>query len=201
MKIIAFNGPPSSGKDTAAGILKYNLLKHGVSCKQFSFAQSLKYAAHAVLDISEDRVDSYGKDIKYPEFNNKSLRDVYIWLGEISKENFGADYWAKKLIKKVDFYHKTKLEMGCNEDDIVAVITDLGFDFELEALKKADFDISIVRLEREGCDFRIDPRCYVEPQGCDFEILSNNSNLNDFKNTLMNYAIERGIWTRKSLRL
>lgn len=146
MRIIALNGPPRSGKDTAAKLL-------GIPV--FKFASILKRSAHAMygldvpVDFFEDR-----KDQRCPEFYGLTPRNIYI---EVSERYF-------KPVHGNDFFGTVLAEALARSNHEAVAISDSGFDIELIPLieRFGENSITVVRLHRDGCSFRGDSRNYVK---------------------------------------
>jgi hypothetical protein len=113
MFVVLFNGPPRSGKDTAANIAKETLddvafnkeapvLTGYTGAAHFKFATPLKDAVHRFFSMPSDVYNhsEYDgvKDDKTPLLFYKSLRECYISLSEEwAKPVFGKDVFWKAL--------------------------------------------------------------------------------------------------------
>lgn len=159
MKLILFNGPPRSGKDTSTGMMLEAL---GLKAFSYRFASPLKNAVHALFGmhgIHEEGL-SHVKDKKSDVFFGMSPREAYIWMSEYAaKPKFGKDFFAKVAVTNIraKFIHET---------DATIVISDCGFQAEVDVLI-AEFgreNVYIVHLHRMGCDFKKqnDSRGYIK---------------------------------------
>jgi hypothetical protein len=116
------NGPPKSGKDTAATFIDVH--KNAAHLK---FAGPLKEGLKTLL--MEDceawyRITETGlKNQKFaPIFQNFTPRECLIDLSEsFMKGHFGEDIFGRLMIKQIK-----RLKKGCN-----VVISDCGFDLEV----------------------------------------------------------------------
>ena len=160
MRIVLFNGPPGSGKDTAANYI----LRHcGEYTIKRSLATPLYNAVREVFCISYERWKWIlkHKNIPMPEFMQQTLRDVLISLGEKwIKAECGKQHLVNVLLRSID--------------DVMArviLVPDIGFQEELSAMCKAfqntpkvsgrTSNLLLVHLQRPGCDFTNDSRSYV----------------------------------------
>ena len=172
-KIIFLNGPPSSGKDTAAKIINQKL--HGLTY-QYKMALPLKEACHKLLGLQgtlEELEPLKETPIKFlirDDFNNwpamklvndnneMTLRQFYIHISENAmKPMFGDDIFGRLAVENLRQSHH-----------IIATISDSGFAKEAEPI--LDFfgadRICLVRLHRPGTEFKVgnvkDSRSYID---------------------------------------
>lgn len=168
MQIIAFNGPPKSGKDSYAALIKEKAESLGISYGRYSFADEVKTGTHREFGLLYDNGTPFEasyyeemKDDPLPEFGNRTPREAYIWYSEVRmKPVYGKDIFARKLVERLK--HAT--------ESIVA-ITDVGFDEESGALCSnfPPYQVAFIRLYREGTSYEGDSRKYVKPiDGYDF---------------------------------
>lgn len=158
-KIIAFNGPPRSGKNSVAAGLIAEFEKSGsdTTILQLALAEPLRKAAGILLgiDVSTDAEYEQMKDVKIQRA--LTLRETMIAIGEqIIKPKLGPNWFvALSLAKAVPV-----IKAGG-----VVVITDLGFQDEADELEAAAVilgcELRIIRVFREGHDFRNDSREYI----------------------------------------
>lgn len=163
MKIILLNGPPSSGKDTAAKHIysKLHTNTAGVLFERFSAPLKTAFAA-----ITGKTYNHYYEVAWYEEHKEK----IIPWLG-VSYRQWQIDF-SEKFMKKYygdDIFGKLFVErimakqMSATNPYKVAVVPDSGFDIEIEYLEKhlnID-DILLIRCHRDGYDFSKDSRNYV----------------------------------------
>lgn len=170
-KIIIFNGPPRSGKDTFA-----DKLEHVYENKWFnsdvifiamreSFKDSL---VHLVLDfynIHEDEWDDryeHSKEEPWDALGGRSQREALIDMSENKiKPMFGNDFFGKAAARK--------LQTGSDSDGDgrLYIFSDGGFVEEIQPLidKFGKENILIIRLHREGFDFSNDSRGFLNIEG------------------------------------
>jgi len=159
--IIALNGPPRSGKDTFFALLE-SYCKDHIAIHQMRYSDPIKRAVHASINKHYLHPEAYAdeKDIAHPDFFGYTPREMYIWLAEQMKKRFGSDIFSKIMIRRI-----RELQKNVPSRDSIIVITDLGFDNEAADLALLCDDntiVSIIQLDREGCDFEIDSRDYVD---------------------------------------
>lgn len=152
--VIIMNGPPFSGKDTAADIIekKYSATHLRFKTKIYQLV-SLIYNLDldTFIDIATD-VEKKDKDVLA---DGKTARELLIYVSEqCIKPAYGKDYFG------IDVGDKIK-----KTDNKYFVISDSGFVDELHAMiKSAEFtgdNITIIRLFKEGCNFDNDSRDYI----------------------------------------
>lgn len=155
--IILFNGPPGSGKDYLAKALK----KRIYFCSTTKFAEPIHKIAMAMLGINSTEY--------YKAYNER--KEEVVWYGmtprqlvqyiaqDVIKPKFGSDYFALNACKRVKGH---------------VIFSDLGFKEELDAIAAEFYNVFVVQLEREGCNFAGDTRDYVN-SGLPTLRLANNS--------------------------
>jgi len=154
-RVVLFNGPPKSGKNTACDILH-----HKYDAEHYSFAEPLKILTHqffGLTSIGSDRFEQQ-KSTPLPEFKNMTPRMAYIYMSEqIVKPFFGKNVWAERLVASIQH------DIAKNYCNGFAVVSDLGFPYELDPIVETfgGENVFIVRLYRTGCDFASDSRQYV----------------------------------------
>lgn len=190
-KIILFNGPPSSGKDTAALILKEF---YGDRSIIYKFATPLKDSCHSILGFDETYTKELEllKDAKIgikvnKEYNNfpvqktlvdnnreMSLRQFYIHIGEnVIKPMFGKYFFGDMAVKKIN-----------NASEEIVLIPDCGFVEEVIPLLKEFTNIYLVRLNKSNCNFVSDSRSYIRLPIKSFDI-HNNGIMDEYKNIII----------------
>lgn len=174
-RVIAFNGPPGSGKDYAAEYLQqYDPNANTFHLQMKTKLYELVYAMYCnPMRTSFDTflllmTDRHRKDVPHALFKGLSPRQALIHISEdIIKPNFGKDYFGKYLAQQIE-----------DTLDIVEIngltfpISDCGFIEELEPVCKV-ISVTLVRLHREGCDFKNDSRTYLYPDqhGLNIEVI------------------------------
>lgn len=159
VKIIFLNGPPGSGKDFAAYLLKKN--RH-FQADIFKFADYLKVLTHHVfgLDVfNANAPDSFEKvkDQERVEFEYMTPRQAYIMVSEtMMKPKFGDTIFGNRLVQKL----REDLPHGFGTQYVA--IADSGFISEAIPVV-AEFGHSNcihIRLARTGYSFINDSRSY-----------------------------------------
>jgi len=174
-RILFLNGPPRSGKDTAARILyRERPFRH------YKFAEPLKRAAHSILGLGNIRPEAYDlvKDLDNFDFFHKKPRDVYISLSEEwAKRYFGTDFFGKVALRRIE-----------RDRASLVVFSDCGF-YE-EILPLISYYPSgccfLLHLERPGTSFKGDSRSWIEPPpGLPYGRLINDGSLEDLRRNLL----------------
>jgi hypothetical protein len=153
-KIFLFNGPPRSGKDSAAelGIRTFE----GSIFEKFAMPLKSAFAA-----ITGSIIDSYGNVEPY----ESTKGDVIPWLGvsyrqwQINfseshmKPLYGNDIFGRLLAQRID-------SLGDTEK---VFISDSGFSEEAKyvANEYGEENVLLVRVHRPGYDFTGDSRSYL----------------------------------------
>lgn len=152
MRIVIFNGPPGSGKDTCCEIIS-----KGTQVRHFSLASPLKRATHCLHGFfSAPETLFLGEDKEQPQemMGGMVPRQAYIDVSEkMVKEVWGKDFFAKALVRRLN-------DNPANE---LITLSDGGFQCEIAVLSEAygAENIQIVHLVREGCSFEKDSREYL----------------------------------------
>lgn len=147
--IIVCNGPPGSGKDLACEILKKEGFVH-VEFKKVLFEQTIKHY-NVDKDWFFDGYTRERKEIPEASLDGKSRRDALIYVSEeIMKPKYGKGVFGKFTADVLT-------------DGVDYCISDSGFVEELEEIinKFGNETIKIIRLYRNGCDFKKDSRRYI----------------------------------------
>jgi hypothetical protein len=164
--VVLLNGPPRSGKDTAARIIIKDMpgtVRHG-------FADPLKNATHA-LYCRACASDAYEdvKDTPHADFLGLSPRQAYIEMSErMVKPVRGKAFFGSVMVRQVERARAAGARM--------VVIPDSGFASELAPIIAAvgPASVLLLRMHRPGATFAGDSRSYVEaPAGVrSFEIFN-----------------------------
>lgn len=157
-KILLFNGPPGSGKDTAVTVLRE---LGGIDMHMEKFARSVKEGCHGLFNLVNDEGkvlphDTFEavKNKPRAEFMGMTPREAYIWYSEdVMKPKFGKDIFGSLTVKRLADQNVTGL-VG---------ITDSGFAEEAGRViqRYGAHNTILVRLHREGHDFTGDSRSYL----------------------------------------
>lgn len=156
--VFVLNAPPSSGKDAIANMVidlnNFILRKsfgnaliekslHYINC------QSSKYITRELWD------QFYTRELKEKEheyFLGYSPRGLIKHTAEnVFKPMYGDDIFGKIVAHEI-----------LNSDSQVAIITDGGFNSEIAPLVEAGFDVTIIKILRDGCNFDNDTRKWLD---------------------------------------
>jgi hypothetical protein len=141
----------------------------------YSFAARLKSSCHTLLGVNP-QFDSYEycKDTILSEFMYMSPRQFYIKYSEecikpiLGKEFFGSCFvnWVENTIF----------------DDSTVIVSDCGFKEEILPIinKFGAKAVTIIQLEKPGCDFRNDSRGYISNPNVKTYHIHNNDSLAEF---------------------
>lgn len=171
-KIILLNGPPSSGKDTAARHIREFVPfmdftdKWTVRLDRMSMPIKRAFAGTMGLPIDEDgNVQPWEsrKEEIIPQFG-VSYRQWQINFSErFMKPLFGEAIFGELLVARI----RRRFEKGIAN---LIVVPDCGFPIEIQTLYNAvrtPEDILLIRCHRHGFTFAGDSRHYVRaPKGC-----------------------------------
>lgn len=186
--IICVNGPPRSGKDTVGDFIRREAQFKNKKILVMKFAQPIIDNVKRVLGISDYTFDVLmqgDKDRPMKELGyDISIRQLMINFSEdFIKPSLGKNWFAKNLaarIKKLD----PKVISG-------VVVTDSGFQDEHDDFKedlKDDFNVFLMQLRRDGCNFNNDSREYV--YGPDMIAIENNGTIKDLHNKIVEISNE-----------
>lgn len=152
MHIVAFNGPPRSGKDTLSRMLAEHLdEKITMPVMEVSLSTPLRVIAYSMTgwggDTDGENYEQF-KTIHFGEFG-KDGRQIMIDISErFLKPTYGLDIMSKMLL-------------GSHEGfDGVMLIRDSGFQNEVDYLSRAvgSENLYVVNVRRAGCDYSNDSR-------------------------------------------
>lgn len=209
--IIFLNAPPRAGKDTVANILTKYL---GKQAAYVMFKDKLYSDTSELLDMDKAEwakicMDGNTKDA--PFFNAQHLvklqeklngvctipqeakietpREMLIFLAEkVLKPLKGEDYIGVETCRTID----RKLALL---DVSFVVVPDLGFDYELNnkaanKFKYLGYEVSVVHINRHGCDYSKDSRNTVIPlPDQNYFVLDNNGSLADLEQQTLNLVL------------
>lgn len=206
-KVILLNGPPNSGKDVSALILK-DLFAEGEhrAFKDVLYQETAKYFNVDLGWLTSMATDRTTKEAPTRELFDRTLnplvrfalflfsfvrpvgfspRQALIHVSEnIIKPRFGDTYFGLKLLSTI-------LASGAN----YTFVSDSGFLKELIPLVDAELDVTVIRLHREGCDYLGDSRRYLEDEelkdlGIRVIDIKNDGTIADLREKLLNASLE-----------
>lgn len=178
MYIVAFNGPPESGKDTLAEMLADHMDAQGVTLpvRVESLSLPLRHIAYAMVGRTYD--ESTYADFKREYFAqlDRDGRHLMIDASEqFLKPTYGIEVMAKLLLDR-------------NKDFTgVLLLRDSGFQIEVDPLIRAvdRENCCVVRVIREGKSFEAlnDSREFVQHPSGDrrMMVIANNGTLDDLR--------------------
>lgn len=173
-RVILLNGPPESGKDTAAEMLKDEL---GWPAWVEKFARPVKEGCHGLFGIVDEvgrvlRHDAFEKVKNEPnyEFMGMSPRQAYIWYSEeVMKPKFGQAIFGNmaviNMLKKLNEFRESVRRGVVVDSTPYFLISDSGFQSETDPVVTAfgACNVLLIRLYRDGKTFASDSRSYIEP--------------------------------------
>jgi hypothetical protein len=173
-KLILFNGPPRSGKDTAA-----DRLVHSFGAYSFKFSAPIKAAIRATFGLCDDEVE-YAESIKSEStalFHGNSYRETQISFSERwMKPTFGIDVFGYIAARSL------RLSIANDPGRGLYVCSDSGFAEEAEPVIEVfgRENVLLVYVHRDGCTFAGDSRSYIELPGVSHITLENNATLEEY---------------------
>ncbi len=166
-KIILVNGPPSSGKDTAANYL-YGIIPRS---RLFKLAAPLRRIVAATFDLTSAEIVMFEqepqKSTPHVRFYGKSYRQALIdaserYLKQVYSQQIMGDLAAHEIARSTALVH---------------ICSDSGFDYEAAPLVKlvgAD-NVLLLRMHRDGCTFDGDSRSLIHLPGVRTLDITNNT--------------------------
>lgn len=191
---IILNGPPKSGKDTIANLLKEN--NEAITVVKFS--QPIRDYFCWLLGITDEELEAT-KDDEIPALGWKTLREGMIAYSEqFAKPLFGEGWLGTKLAKK--FLTEEMITSPIRH----VIVADGGFYHEFHNLRAMHIQakMALVRVYRRDTSFRKDSRSYlssgilnIDPRGPDFHELelTNNTVPEEATERLLQYLLQCGI--------
>lgn len=153
-RIILLNGPPRSGKDEAAKIIlnKCNSLFFK-KAENIRLADPLLQCLHSM----------------FPQVTDYESQKADVICGDLTPRQWiisFAEEFAKKKSGKDTFVNIALEKIKRGKQNTYFVVPDLGFDEEIDgfiefAQQNADVEIILIRMHREGYDFKGDSRKYI----------------------------------------
>ena len=188
--VVLFNGPPRSGKDSACEIImKHYPEVHYAYFKEVLYKESAKILG---LDFNFWASVCQNGDLKDKPMLNTvagetgammTPRDILIYLAEkVLKPKYGQDFIARETANTIA--ELIQLQREQNNEEAVIVVPDLGFDYEIDTVRKMipDAHVISVAVYRPGFTFKGDSRSYVK--NANFG-LHNTENYEDLKHKVL----------------
>lgn len=204
--IILFNGPPGSGKDTAAVQLWSIIQGYGFDAQLMKFADPLKNAVGELFGMNERQLNAAkesAKDKPFDPMMGYVPREEFIRMSEdYAKVHYGNDFFGRVAGNRIISLEDSRF--NGNDYPTVYIFSDSGFLEEFYGMSDTihkDFENTgkqtlLVRLERTSHDFSNDSRSYIKvPPDLDSHELTivNNGSLDDLNKSLHEEVIE---WLR-----
>ncbi|WP_378347435.1 hypothetical protein [Acinetobacter baumannii] len=206
-RVILLNGPPNTGKDVSAEMLKE--LFGGGSHKAFKdvlYEETAKYFNVGLDWMRSMATDRTTKEAPTRKLFDKDLnwivrlaltllsfirpvgfspRQALIHVSEnIIKPRFGDTYFGHKLLEAIKA-----------SGDEFTFVSDSGFIKEIHPLVEAGLEVYVLRLKREGCTYAGDSRRYLTDKelkelGVHVIDIDNNGTLDELKAKLLDASLE-----------
>jgi hypothetical protein len=184
-RLILVNGPPRSGKDEIGKIIERRFAVVLVT----KFAKVLKERTHALYNLyacGQPRPHDYfesQKDTPMECFLGLTPRQAYINVSELlMKPTHGKAVFGKLLAHQIEQYEDP---LGLN------VVTDSGFVEEAQPLLRTHPKALLIRMHREGCDFKGDSRSYIDLPIPTVDV-DNNGSLADLEEVILLHLRHQG---------
>lgn len=179
MYIVAFNGPPRSGKDTLAAMV-VDAMERQIDFAPAIFLESLSNPLRSIACAMVNRLysaESYEAfKEEYFERLDRTGRQLMIDASEsFLKPTYGQTIMADLLIQRVRGYPQNSL----------VLVRDSGFQVEVDPLIQefGSDNVLVVQVHRQGCDFQNDSREWVwHPDGKNQMYISNSGSLEFLRN-------------------
>lgn len=194
MNFILFNGPPRSGKDTAAAMaFEYldHIPEHIIPVwEKFSFPNKRGLAGVMNVECSREGITPYEKTKEeiIPELG-VSYRQFQIDISEkFMKRLYGEDVFGRLLLSRCTDYAAGPLTP-------IFIVSDCGFQVEVDYLAK--HNVLLLQTNRDGTSFKDDSRSPVAPEpGWSFGHVPNNGTLNELRHWVDLYV---GQWLKEKV--
>jgi hypothetical protein len=185
MFIVGFNGPPQSGKDTAALMLSEALdSRTNLPVKVVSVVDTLARMGAVLLGVTySDEWYHEAKPQKFELLGGQTLREWMIDQTEnFYKPRYGNDFWFRALLENHRYFHG------------VLIVTNIGFQYESELARMNSDGFMLTKVNRTGCDFANDSRGPVKNR--QYRVIHNDSTLDNLANQMDVYAeILKDMWS------
>lgn len=200
MNFILFNGPPRSGKDTAAKFVHdYLVMKDFEATRRnkvvpypiwekFSFPN--KWAFAAMVGKSCDR---WGNVPGYEE----RKEEILPWLG-VSYRQWQIDF-SEKFMKRAygeDIFGRLLVRRCTSRQDAIHIVSDCGFQIEVDCVCSHNY--LLFNVVRDGTSFDGDSREWVIGRRANPSInLDNNGSLADLEKQVVERVSD---WVEETIR-
>jgi hypothetical protein len=160
--VVLLNGPPRSGKDTAA----HGLLMYRPGSVLLRFSTPLKAATHALFGLRGITADHYEdcKDTPSADFMGLSPRQAYIAVSEQAvKRTFGKSFFGRVMVERLRRVRGAPSPASVSHWPPMAVCPDSGFSIETAPVIRevGAANVILIRVHRPGFDFAQDSRSYI----------------------------------------
>lgn len=179
MRIILLNGPPRSGKDTVAELIKN---AHSTEVHLEKFARPMKMVMPLIYHTTKQHWDEHldtaeNKDKPCNELFGATPRQVQINFSEnYMKPTHSPRIFGELLIRRVHSIMQNKTIQS-------VVISDSGFIEEAEQVvdEFGSENVELWNILRKDCDFKGDSRGYIDlaHRGVAMHTIPNNYELED----------------------
>ena len=147
--IIFLNGPPRSGKDTAAEVIEHSL----INCAHYKLSRPLKQGVMNMMQWTYADVNAYEatKDVKIEEYG-QSYRDMQINFFKYMEDQFGPAILGKIAVRamhRMIFTYCVISDAG-RTAELMPIIDTYGLD-----------KVGLITIKREDCSFKGDIREYI----------------------------------------
>lgn len=170
MRVVFFNGPPHSGKDTAIEWLGRRLKFH-----HLKFAAPLKAQLCALLDCTLEWLEAH-KDEPHPALKGGTPRNYLIGLSEnFIKPTYGDDFFGHVAADKLRRIRDTSAILP----EQYIFFSDSGFHAEAVPVVKLVGIQNCMKIEmhRPGKDFSKDSRSYWSMSGLRNVLVANSTEI------------------------
>ena len=174
MRVICISGKAGHGKDTLAQFLQNELAENGYRVFITHYADLLKYVCTTF----------FGWDGKKDE----SGRQLLQYVGTDIVRSQSPDFWVNFIASILKFF-------GSSWD--VVIIPDARFRNEIEVLVQHEFDVTHIRVERDGYDGDLTEgqKTHASETGLDDmepDVLIKNDSLKSLKTAAKKWIKENG---------
>lgn len=191
MRIILLNGPPSSGKDTAARVLVEEIRRHSPNgAYDYKFLRMSHPIKRAFAGLVDRPIDEWGnveewegiKDLPSELLEGTSYRQWQINFSEkLMKPTYGKDIFGR-------IFCETLYPLYNEQWDGDVIVPDCGFQVESDCVVNLlpGVDVLLMKLKRAGTNFDKDSRGYVEITGHYSCTVYNDGSLDQLRTKVLN---------------